>query len=243
VKAQKPSANGKQQMTSEHLISAKAQADAADNISVLAHYARFGSSFASRFSFFFFHFSFFSFLFLLLTSYFSLLTLSSAADNPSPYAVEKMVGKKAPDFILADLDGKPVKLSDYKGKVVLLFFWASWCPTSPDEFRSLNKLYLAYNAYKERRLVVLAVSSDKTMAAAKEFTAKNRVEFPVLHDEGLLVSKRLYKAYMIPITFVIDKNGVISSKHFGQQDWTRPSAIKELESLLEKPVLSTEAGV
>jgi peroxiredoxin len=148
-----------------------------------------------------------------------------------------MAGKKAPDFTLADLDGKPVRLSDYKEKVVLLLFWASWCPSSPDEFRSMNKLYRAYNAYKERGLVVLAVSSDKTIAAAKEFADKNRVEFPVLHDEGLLVSKKLYKTYMIPMTFVIDKNGVISGKYFGQQDWTRPSVIKELESLLAGPLL------
>jgi peroxiredoxin len=175
------------------------------------------------------------FFLLLLTSYFLLLTLASAADNPSPYAVEKMVGLKAPDFTLADLDGKQVKLSDYNGKVVLLFFWASWCPTSPDEFSLMNKLYVAHNAYKERGLVVLAVSSDKTLYAAKEFAAKNRVEFPVLHDEDLMVSKKLYKAYMIPMTFIIDKRGVIASKHFGQQDWTKPSVISELESLLRGP--------
>jgi len=166
---------------------------------------------------------------LVFTAYCLLPVFVLAVDNPSPYAVEKMVGKKAPDFTLADLDGKPVKLSDYKGKVVLLFFWASWCPTSTDEFRSLNKLYLAY---KERGLVVLAVSSDKTIAAAKEFAAKNRVEFPVLHDEGLSVSKKLYKAYMIPMTFVIDKNGVIINKRFGEQDWIRPALIREIDSLL-----------
>jgi peroxiredoxin len=76
------------------------------------------------------------------------------------------------------------------------------------------------------------VSSDKTIAAAKEFAAKNRVEFPVLHDEGLSVSKRLYKAYMIPMTFVINKNGVIINKHFGEQDWSKPALIREIESLL-----------
>jgi peroxiredoxin len=122
---------------------------------------------------------------------------------------------------------------------VLLFFWASWCPTSPDEFRSLNKLYLAY---KGKGLVVLAVSSDKTGAAAKEFVSKNPVTFPVLLDEKLTVSKSLYKAYMIPMTFVIDKNGVIINKHFGEQDWTRPPLIQELESLLNSLQLPSGPG-
>jgi peroxiredoxin len=169
------------------------------------------------------------FILLLLFSPFLLPTYSFPADNPSPRAVEKLVGKPAPDFILNDITGKTVKLSDYKGKVVLLFFWASWCPSGPEEFRSINKLYAMY---KDRGLVVLAVSSDKARTAANSFLSKNPATFPVLLDERLVVSKTVYKAFMIPMTFVIDKSGIIVKKHFGEQNWTKPAIIKEIESLL-----------
>jgi peroxiredoxin len=86
--------------------------------------------------------------------------------------------------------------------------------------------------YKDRGLVILAVSSDKSISAAKEFISRNPVNFQVLHDEKLSVSKYLYRAFMIPMTFVIDKNGVILKKHFGEQDWTRPEMLKEIDSLL-----------
>jgi peroxiredoxin len=167
--------------------------------------------------------------FILLTSYFILPTFAFAADNPNPYAAEKLVGKQAPDFTLNDLNGKATRLSENKGKVVILFFWASWCPTGPDEFRSIEKLHAKY---KDRGLIVLAVSSDKTQAAAKDFAARNPVTFPVLLDEKMTVSKPLYKAFMIPMTFIINKSGVIINKHFGVQDWTKPAIVKEIESLL-----------
>ena len=166
---------------------------------------------------------------VILASVFCFLSASSAADNPSPYVVEKLVGKKAPDFTLNDLEGRPLTLSANMGRVVLLFFWASWCPTGGEEFLSLNKLYAKY---KDRGLVILAVSSDKTRAAAKDFLSRNPAAFQVLHDHKLMVSKQLYRAFMIPMAFVIDKNGKIVNKHFGEQNWTRPEIFKEIDALL-----------
>jgi peroxiredoxin len=166
---------------------------------------------------------------LFMASVFFIFAAAPAADNPAPFIVEKLIGKKAPDFILKDMEGKPSSLSASKGKVVLLFFWASWCPTVREEFISLNKLYALY---KDRGLVILAVSSDKSLAVAKDFVSKNPVNFQVLHDETLTVSKQLYRAFMIPTTFVIDKNGVILKKHFGEQNWTRPEILKEIDALL-----------
>ena len=166
---------------------------------------------------------------LVLTSVFCFLTAALAADNPSPYVVEKLLGKKAPDFTLKDMGGRPSTLSANRGKVVLLVFWASWCPTGPQEFASLNRLYAKY---KDRGLVILAVSSDKSLAAAKGFLSQNPVSFTVLLDDKLTVSKQLYRAFMIPMTFVIDKSGKIVNKHFGEQDWTKPEILKEIDTLL-----------
>ena len=117
----------------------------------------------------------------------------------------------------------------HKGKVVILVFWATWCPPCKDELQSLNKLY---QTYKSRGLVVLAVSSDRSLSSVKDFIAQNPVTFDILFDDKLSVSRDLYKAFMVPTTFVIDRRGVIFKKHFGEQDWTRPELVKEIDSLL-----------
>jgi peroxiredoxin len=166
---------------------------------------------------------------LLLTSHFLLLTSHAGGENPSPYAIESLSGQKAPDFTLKDLDGTSVTLSSHKGNVVILVFWASWCPPCKDELQSLNKLH---GIYKKRGLVILAVSSDKSLSTVKAFIAQNPVTYAVLFDEKLSVSRDLYKAFMVPTTFVIDQRGTIFKKHFGEQDWIRPTLIKEIEALL-----------
>ncbi len=155
--------------------------------------------------------------------------LNVYAEPPSPYAIESLSGQKAPDFTLKDLDGNQVSLSSYKGKVVILAFWAAWCPPCKEELQSLNRLY---NMYKGRGLVVLAVSSDKSLSTVREFIEANRVSYTVLFDDKLAVSRDTYKAFMVPTTFVIDRRGTIFKKHFGEQDWTKPALIKEIEALL-----------
>jgi len=151
------------------------------------------------------------------------------AGNPSPYAIESLSGQKAPDFTLKDLNGKSVTLASHRGKVVILVFWASWCPPCKDELQSLNKLH---GMYKNKGLVILAVSSDRSLSAVKDFVEQNPVTFNILFDERLSVSRDLYKAFMVPTTFVIDRRGTIFKKHFGEQDWTKPMLLKEIDALL-----------
>jgi peroxiredoxin len=170
---------------------------------------------------------FFLIAFCLLSPVFS----CSAGDTPSPYAVEKLVGRQAPDFTLKDMEGKPASLSSYRGRTVLLVFWASWCPTAKEEFAALNKLH---SIYKDRGLVILAVSSDKSRTAAGKFISQNPVGFRTLYDERLKVSKSLYRAFMIPMAFLINRDGVILKKHFGQQGWTGPEMLKEMDGIMGK---------
>jgi peroxiredoxin len=156
--------------------------------------------------------------------------IALAEDASSPYAVDRLVmDKPAPEFTINDMDGKPVSLSSYRGRPVLIFFWASWCPTSSAEFVSLNKLH---SMYRDKGLTIIAISTDKKVQAAKAFLEKNPVSFPVLYDERLRVSKKLYKAFMIPMAFLVDNRGVVVKKRFGQQSWTEPEIIKDIDSLL-----------
>ena len=93
----------------------------------------------------------------------------------------------------------------------------------------MNKLYRLRN---DRGLVIIAVSSDKSLATVKDFIAQNPVSYTILFDEKLAVARDLYKAFMVPTTFVIERRGTIFRKHFGEQDWTKPALVKEIDALL-----------
>ncbi|MBI5212688.1 MAG: TlpA family protein disulfide reductase [Nitrospirae bacterium] len=158
-----------------------------------------------------------------------LFTAEGFAQPPSPFAVDKLSGQKATDFTLKDINGNPVSLSSFKGKVVLLNFWATWCPPCRSEIPSMNKLY---QKLKGRGFTILAVSTDRAVVDVKDFLKTMPVSFPVVVDYNLTVSRSLYKVFMLPTTFLIDRKGVIVEKYFGDQDWTEPEIVKEIEALL-----------
>lgn len=150
------------------------------------------------------------------------------AQPPSPFAAEKLSGHKAPDFSAKDIQGNQVSLSKYKGNVVILNFWATWCPPCKVELPSLNRLN---QAYKGKGLVVIGISTDKSTSAVTDFVSKNPLGFPVLIDSSLTVS-RSYKVFMVPTAFIIDRKGLIVEKFFGEQDWSGAEMIKKIEELL-----------
>jgi peroxiredoxin len=168
---------------------------------------------------------------LLLCCSATLILLCTAvhAQPPSPFAVNKLEGQRAPDFTLKDVDGNAVALSSFKGKVVLLNFWATWCPPCKDEMPSMNKLH---HLLKDRGLVILAVSTDRAVVDVRNFLKNHPVDFTVVVDYNLNVSRPAYKVFMVPTTFLIDKRGIIVKKYFGEKDWTEPEIIKEIEALL-----------
>jgi peroxiredoxin len=143
--------------------------------------------------------------------------------------VEKLSGQKATDFTLKDINGKSVSLSSFKGKVVLLNFWATWCPPCRAEIPAMNKLN---QLLKNKGLVILAVSTDRSVDDVKDFLSSVPVNFTVVTDEKLAVTRNLYKVFMVPTTFLIDKRGIIVKKYFGERNWTEPEIIKEIESFL-----------
>ena len=120
------------------------------------------------------------------------------------------VGDKAPDFALKDMDGKTVNLSDYKGKVVVLDFFASWCPPCREEIPDFIGLQKSYGAGSFSMVGVAMVSLNE----AKEFAKKMGINYPVLIDDGK-VSTVYGPVRSIPTTFVIDKDSKIAKFYIG----------------------------
>ncbi|MDP8236373.1 MAG: TlpA disulfide reductase family protein [Candidatus Erginobacter occultus] len=121
---------------------------------------------------------------------------------------------KAPHFELENFSGGRVRLSDYRGKVVLLNFWATWCPPCVTETPDFVNLY---KNYRERGLVILGVSLDQNpRAVLQPFIRKHKIEYPIL-----LADRRVTNDYggitSIPTTFLIDREGIIREQYVGYQ--------------------------
>jgi len=131
--------------------------------------------------------------FRLFLTLIALLALCTILSNP----VSAAQGS-APDFTLNDINGKKVNLSEFKGKAVLLNFWATWCGPCRAEMPSLNNLY---NEYKDKDFVVLAVSVDTSEKPVKSFARELKLTFPILMDKDKAVSFDEYAVLGLPTTF------------------------------------------
>jgi len=158
-----------------------------------------------------------------------LLQLKDSPFNPSG---KPLLGKSvpAPDFTFPGLDGKKVSLADYKGKVVLLNIWATWCAPCVAEMPSMEKLY---QELKDEDFVLLAVSVDETgTEAVAPFMKKHKLGFPVLLDTVGDI-KSLYQVTGIPESFIIGKDGIIIEKIIGPRDWAASGAIRFFRNLVQ----------
>jgi cytochrome c biogenesis protein CcmG/thiol:disulfide interchange protein DsbE len=127
--------------------------------------------------------------------------------------------KKLSELNFLTLDGKEVKLSDYKGKVVLVNFWASWCPPCKEEMPILEKVYQKYN---DKNFVILAVNMDTSEGAMKEFLEKNRYSFPIVRIKG----EAGLNIPGLPTSYLVDKDGSVKKIRLG--------VYRELEEDLSK---------
>jgi len=136
----------------------------------------------------------------------------------------RQIGRPAPDFTITD-DGRSLQLSSYRGKVVVLNFWASWCAPCIEEIPSLNQLQL-----QMPQLVVLGVSVDQDEDAYRRFIGRHRIDFTTIRD-GQQHSNALYGTFVFPDTYVIDRSGQIRRKFINAQDWTSPEILDYLSHL------------
>lgn len=156
---------------------------------------------------------------------FAILLFSLAFAVPAS-AVDS--GRRAPEFSLTDLSGNPVQLSQLRGKVVVVDFWASWCEPCRQALPELEQIY---QRHQEAGLVVVGVNVDRDAANARSFLRRTRVSFPVVHDEGQRVAGQ-YRPPRMPSTFVIDRQGVVRHVHAGYRNGDGARIETAIRSLL-----------
>ena len=131
------------------------------------------------------------------------------------------VGAQAPDFTLPALDGRSIALQDFRGRVVVLNFWATWCPPCVEEMPSLKSFS---EEMDPGGVTVLGVSVDYDAEALAKFVARTQLAFPIARDVGQRVSSR-YGTFKYPETYIIDKNGKIAEKLVGVVNWQDPRTL------------------
>ncbi|HEX5034894.1 MAG TPA: TlpA disulfide reductase family protein [bacterium] len=139
------------------------------------------------------------------------------------------IGASAPDFTLPGRDSKPASLASFRGRTVLLNFWATWCGPCQQEMPSLEALY---QRYKDRGFVILGVSLDEEgWPVVEDFLQRVPVSFPLLLDSAQAVSDA-YQIYRIPETYLIDAEGKIVDKFVGPQDYNQEIFYRKVERAL-----------
>lgn len=138
-------------------------------------------------------------------------------------------GEPAPSFQLPALSGGEVGLSSFRGRWVLVNFWATWCPPCVEEMASIEKLHQTLAA---EGLVVVGICVDDEEEAARRFVERSKLTFPILKDPGGRFATEAYKTTGYPETFLVDRSGILSRKVIGPRDWASPEVIGELRGLL-----------
>jgi peroxiredoxin len=137
-------------------------------------------------------------------------------------------GDVAPDFTLPILTGQQMRLADLKGKVVMVHFWATWCPPCVDEVPSLARLQ---QKLAGTDFVMLAVSVDDNAAVVSSFLRKNNLNLPVLMNPDKSVASR-YGTFKFPETYILDRQGVVRFKAIGPRNWDDPNALLLIKEML-----------
>jgi peroxiredoxin len=163
----------------------------------------------------------------VITTGIILLSLFFFIANCKKREYQANIGSRAPDFTLTDLDGKKVSLSDYKGTVIIIDFWATWCPPCKDSIPFLEGLH---QRYREKGLVILGISFDGDTDTVRNFRKKITMTYPVLMGDDRL--KNDYGLIGIPEMFILDRNGILKHHHLGFDDSLPAQIEKEVMELL-----------
>lgn len=158
------------------------------------------------------------------------VALLAALMAPRAQFVAPREDQPAPDFAFV-LNGQETTLSALRGQVVVLNFWASWCPPCVEEMPSLEGLHQQLGG---NRLLVLGISVDESREAYSQFLTNHKLTFPNHRDPEKRIST-LYGTFMYPETYIIDKKGIIVRKAIGAVEWDSPSIIQYLQALLNEP--------
>lgn len=161
-----------------------------------------------------------------------IVLIAIAAGSSLSLAAEtsREIGKQIPDFTLKDINGKDVAFYSFKGKVILLNFWATWCGPCREEMPSLINLY---KSYKDKGFVVIGISVDTSDKPVRRFINDNAIIFPILMDSDKEVSFDIFGVLGLPTSYLIDRNGVVVEKFLGERDWNSPEIKNKVLKLLK----------
>ncbi|MDG1486740.1 MAG: TlpA disulfide reductase family protein [SAR324 cluster bacterium] len=178
-------------------------------------------------------------VFLLFAMFVFALPLAQSKEAPLSTDEKKVLKKlritpatqwiEAHDFAGKMMDAKTVNLQDYRGRFVLLNFWATWCSPCLKEMPDLEN---AYNEMGQEKLVVLAVGMGESVEKIKAFFNKYGFTFPLLADNRMKITK-LYGVRNIPVTYLIDPDGVVLGRALGVRDWASPDLLAFIDSRLK----------
>jgi cytochrome c biogenesis protein CcmG, thiol:disulfide interchange protein DsbE len=166
------------------------------------------------------YYSFVRFATVFITFFVFLLTGCYRGSHPP------RIGVPAPDFVVQD-DQAKIALTQFRGQVVVLNFWASWCPPCIEETPSLVAMQ---QQLKAKGVVVVAVSIDEDEDAYHRFIKQYGISFPTVRDPSGRI-EHLYGTVKIPETYIIDRDGVLRRKFVSDVEWTAPDVVKFLTSL------------
>ena len=151
------------------------------------------------------------------------LAASAGAQELRPWA-----GGATPPLALEDIEGRPHRLESYRGKVVLVNFWATWCEPCRDEMPSIERLRRSMDG---RPFAVLAVNLAEPASRIRAFLEKTPVGFTVLLDRDTAVAKA-WKARILPATYIVGPDGKIRYAHLGELDWSQENVRRAIAALL-----------
>jgi thiol-disulfide isomerase/thioredoxin len=126
------------------------------------------------------------------------------AEPEAPYNGPPKVGKPAPEIIATTLDGKPFRLSEHRGKVVVIDFWATWCGPCVNAMPFMRSLYARY---KDQQFVLVGVSLDRKREALTRYVESNEIPWAQIHDQNAIPSR--WEVDSIPRLFIIDDTGIV----------------------------------
>ncbi|MBF0444280.1 MAG: TlpA family protein disulfide reductase [Magnetococcales bacterium] len=152
--------------------------------------------------------------------------VSQAIPGPILHPISK--AKKAPDLLLKDLEGKTHNISDYHGKVVLVNFWATWCPPCRDEMPSMQRVW---DKLKDKGFVILAVDVGEDAENIIPFIMEHDIEFPILLDKSDKTA-RAWRVRGMPTSFLVDKQGNIVYQALGGREWDDAKIVEIIQGLI-----------
>lgn len=171
-------------------------------------------------------------LLVLIASVVLIIFLRDERDSTLETTRSIQPGVESPDFTFSDLNGVKVSLAAYRGKVVMVNIWATWCPPCRQEMPSMQRLY---EKFKGENFEILAVSIDSEgREAVAPFMRKMNLTFPALLDPGETI-RPLYGITGVPESFIIDKKGIVVEKIIGPANWATPEVFLFFKDLIHQP--------